>query len=240
VDPVLGHLYLTEDHRETSGFYRFIPEDPRDLRGAGRLQMLRAVGRPRLATHRGRRAGFRPLVPIPVEWVDIPNPDPALELGEPRTFDQGVARGAASFARLEGCWWGGDGCFFNATRGGAARAGQVWQYRSHGADGGELVLVFESPGPHVLDSPDHLCVSPRGGLVLCEDGDDEQYLRGLTRDGTIFDLAATTTATEELAGACFSPDGRVLFFNSLGGATAAAPERGATYALWGSWERGAL
>jgi hypothetical protein len=29
-------------------------------------------------------------------------------------------------------------------------------------------------------------VSPRGGLVLCEDGDGIEYVHGLTTDGVIF------------------------------------------------------
>lgn len=205
----------------------------------GRLQMLRVVDRPRLATYRGT-AGVHPLVPIAVDWVDVEHPDPALERGERRTFHQGHARGGAAFGRLEGCWWGGDACFFNATHGGAAGAGQVWQYRQTGPDAGELLLVVESPGPDVLDSPDDLCVSPHGGLVLCEDGAGVQFIRGLTRTGRLFDLVASDGDASEFAGACFSPDGRVLFFNVLGGRTSTARGRAATYALWGPWERGAL
>jgi hypothetical protein len=34
----------------------------------------------------------------------------------------------------------------------------------------ELQLIFESPSTDVLNSPDNICVSPRGGLVICEDG----------------------------------------------------------------------
>ena len=45
---------------------------------------------------------------------------------------------------------------------------------------GLLRLIFESPGTDVLDSPDNITVSPRGGLVLCEDGSGVQFLRGRT------------------------------------------------------------
>ena len=50
-------------------------------------------------------------------------------------------------------------------------------------------MIFQSPGRDVLDMPDNLCVSPRGALVLCEDGETDNYVRGLTTDGRIFDLA---------------------------------------------------
>ena len=94
----------------------------------------------------------------------------------------------------------------------------------------------------VLDGPDNICVSPRGGLVICEDGGGTQFLRGLTRQGDIFDFvrAADPVDATEFAGACFSPDGRILFFNTQGSTSAAGTERGSTLAIWGPWGRGAL
>ena len=37
--------------------------------------------------------------------------------------------------------------------------------------------------------PDNICVSPRGGLVLCEDGEGEDHVRGLATSGEIFPFA---------------------------------------------------
>src|SRR3970282_1566505 len=98
--------------------------------------------------------------------------------------------------------------------GGNQELGQVWQYRP----GDEtLALVFESPSRHVLNRPDNVCVSPRGAVVLCEDsGASRQYLKGLTRDGRIFDIAANLASKSELAGVSFSPDGRALVFHADG------------------------
>ena len=109
----------------------------------------------------------------------------------------------------------------------------------HGS-GGQLVLIFESPSFDVLDSPDNICVSPRGGLVLCEDGGGVQFIRGLTRRGEIFDLVQTNGNLPEFAGATFSPDGSVLFFNIQGSTSSTGTAKGGTYALWGPWEEGAL
>jgi secreted PhoX family phosphatase len=180
--------------------------------------------------------------------VDVDDPDPDLDTGTSaerqarRVFRQGLAKGGARFARLEGCWWGDDSVYFNATSGGAASAGQVWQYRPVSADEGVLTLVFESPSTSVLDAPDNICVSPRGGLVICEDGGGAQFLRGLTRTGQIFDFvrSGSPTAATEFAGACFSPDGRILFFNTQGSTSATGTERGGTFAIWGPWAQGAL
>ena len=41
----------------------------------------------------------------------------------------------------------------------------------------------------MLNAPDNLCVSPRGGLVLCEDGGGAEFVHGLTTDGVIFQFA---------------------------------------------------
>ena len=149
--------------------------------------------------------------------------------------------GGAIFQRLEGCFYADGTIYFDATKGGNAAAGQVWQYRPTGANTGELTLIFESPSKDVLDSPDNMCVSPRGGLVLCEDGDDVQFVRGLTTRGTIFDVARTGSPNAtEFAGACFSPDGRVLFFNQQGSRFYSGTVVGTTYALYGPWNEGAL
>ena len=87
----------------------------------------------------------------------------------------------------------------------------------------------------MLDAPDNITVSPRGGLVLCEDGDGDQYLRGLTAEGEIFDFALNVHpgfADSEFAGATFSPDGETLYVN--------IQTPGVTLAIWGPWEDGAL
>lgn len=102
------------------------------------------------------------------------------------------------------------------------------------------MLVFESPSPEVLDYPVNVTVSPRGGIVICEDGAGVQHLRGLTHEGAIFDFAKNVLNTTELAGACRSPDGQLLFVNIMGSTTDAGTEQGRTLAIRGPWERGAL
>ena len=245
VDPGSGIVYLTEDQTydpavpagKGSGFYRFIPAVRGTLAAGGALQMLKIVGRPGYVAATGQTAGAA----LPVEWVDIADPDPAdAETNPLAVFQQGWARGGAPFQRLEGCWYGEGNVYFNSTSGGAAAAGQVWCYRPAGAPGGTLTLLFESPSRDVLDSPDNLCVSPRGGLVLCEDGGGVQFLRGLTRDGRIFDFLRTDGESAETAGACFSPDGRTLFFNIQGGTRSSTTLAGGTYAVWGPWEKDSL
>ena len=115
------------------------------------------------------------------------------------------------------------------------------------------MLLYESPDGDVLDSPDNLVVSPRGGLVLCEDdsssanlnqtdeseffGEDKNRLIGLTLQGTAFPVAENIVNDSELAGACWSADGRFLFVNVYGYDEEGS---GGTCAITGPWARGAL
>ncbi|MDQ3607970.1 MAG: PhoX family protein [Actinomycetota bacterium] len=239
VDPRTGIVYETED-RGDSGFYRFIPDSEGDL-SEGKLQMLAIKGRPNYDTRRGQRVGK----PLPVRWVDIEDPDPeAAETNSGAVFQQGEVQGGATFSRLEGCWHGDGSIFFAATDGGDAELGQVWQYRPRGNSGGQLILLFESRSKDQLDAPDNVTVTPGGGIILCEDGDPpEQYLRGLTQRGQIFDFALNIKNDREFAGATFSPDGDTLFVNIQGdtrGPGRPEEEPGMTFAIWGPFEDGAL
>ena len=237
VDPETGIVYETEDRWLGSGFYRFIPAEPGNLAAGGSLEML-AIGD---APGADLRPGQERDVWRPVAWAPIDDPDPA-EIAEDSVYAQGVAAASATFARLEGTWYGGGRIYIVSTSGGAAEAGQVWEYDPRGE---RLRLVFESPGRDVLDMPDNLCVSPRGGLVLCEDGEIDNFVRGLTLDGKIFPFAKNAIVLDgerngfsgdyrdrEFAGATYSPDGRWLFFN--------IQTPGITFAVTGPWADGPL
>ncbi|HEX6132982.1 MAG TPA: alkaline phosphatase PhoX, partial [Longimicrobiales bacterium] len=250
VDPRTSIVYETEDARWSpddperlpgAGFYRFIPNTPRRLADGGRLQIMAVRGRPRFNTAVGQRVGER----IAAEWIDVRDPDPIIAETDPAAlFRAGYRNGAVLFQRLEGCFWADDSCYFVSTSGGDARAGQVWRYVPEGDDGW-ITLVFESPGRDVLDAPDNICVTGRGGIVICEDGLSDQFVRGLAPTGVMVDLVKQPDVEGELdptefAGCCFSPDGGILFFNVQGSTRSYQDRQGSTYALWGPWERGAL
>ena len=229
IDPATGFVYETEDQSD-AGFYRFIPGQPGVLAAGGRLQMLAIAGTPNYDTSEHQHVGQ----PLPVSWVDILDPDPPdAEANPSAVFHQGFAQGAARFRRLEGCSYGDGSIFFNSTSGGDAHLGQVWEYQP-ATD--HLLLVFESTAASCLDGPDNLTVSSRGGILICEDGGGDQYLRGLTREGKTFDFALNLITQREFAGATFSPDGQTLFVNIQGDVV----NPGMTFAIWGPWERGAL
>lgn len=245
VDARTGIVYLTEDVRYNpaaslpgAGFYRFIPNQPGQLLAGGKLQVLGVRGERNYNTVTGQKTGSS----FECEWYDIAEPDPAGAESDPsHVFRQGLEKGAAIFQRLEGCFAADDSIYFDATEGGDAGSGQIWQYRPTGADTGVLALVFESPGKEVLHGPDNICIGQRGGVVICEDTNGEHFIRGLTPKGEMLNIArvphkAGEPEPTEFAGCCFSPDYSVLFFNRQGALRSYNADRGATYALWGPWE----
>ena len=229
VDPETGVVYQTEDVGD-GGIYRYLPEVPGDLHAGGRLQSLAVDGRPSLDLRNWDRRRARVGEAMPVAWVDcedVLNPDDDLRH---RCF----AAGAARFARGEGMWFGdagaGDGpaVFFACTNGGRRKKGQIWR---HDPRGGTLTLFAEPDDGNVIDNADNLTVNPHGGLIVCEDGGGEQFLRGLTPAGRVWTLARNSRGDSEFAGACFDPSGRVLFVN--------IQHRGLTLAVTGPWDRAA-
>ena len=155
-----------------------------------------------------------------------------------------AVQGAARIVRGEGCWFGNGLVYFISTSGGAASEGQVFALDPVAQT---LTCVFASPGPDVLDNPDNIAVSPRGGIILCEDGDNPvQSLHGLTPNGEIFRFAENhvvlagernnlvgSFSDSEWAGATFEPkNGNWLFVN--------IQSPGITFAITGPWQAGAL
>lgn len=246
VDPETGIVYMTED-RTLAGFYRFIPDQPGKLEVGGRLEMMKLSGRDNVC---------RDVLPgqkFDVSWVPIEDPERAHSPGstggenpagdEHGVYHQGKDQGAVTFARLEGCWYGNDVVYLDSTSGGQKELGQIWQYDPRE---NVLQLILESPGAEILDSPDNLTVSPRGGVVLCEDGDVSPHrIHGMTPAGELFRFAENNVVlkgernghagdfrAEEWAGACFSMDGQWLFLN--------IQTPGITFAITGPWQEGLL
>ena len=261
LDPTTGLAYETEDNSSQSGFYRFRPTDRSgkvgSLEAGGTLEMLRVVGAPGTDL-RAPLAGDS----FEVDWAPIAEPgrlpDAAagsLSFSGPSTpFSQGSDAGGARFRRLEGCWYAAGSVWFVDTSGGPAGEGVLWRYDTPETlgrvdDRGLLTAVFVSDG--FADNPDNVTVSPRGGLLLCEDGfrADGTKLIGVTPDGYAFDFAQNQIVlsesppgkptiapgdyrTFEWAGATFDPTGRWLFVNNY--------TPGITFAITGPWARGPL
>ena len=240
VDPQTGDIYETEDAGSRSGFYRYVPRRRNRPDAGGSLYMLKVAG----VDLADLGAGYPNGTSFDVEWVPIENPDnPSPTAPGNFVWAQGRAHGAATFGRLEGCWYGNDrAIYIVSTSGGAAGQGQIWVYHPRRQ---RISLLFESPGAAILNAPDNITVSPRGGLVLCEDGSGDEFLHGLTIEGEIFPFARNNVVLagerngitgdfrgSEFAGACYSTDGQWLFCN--------IQSPGITLAITGPWHTGAL
>ena len=227
VDPATGIVYETED-RPNAGFYRFLPKTRGVLAAGGKLQMLAISNWPKADLRRGVSPGAW----LSVKWVDIPDPDHRNAGHNPsEVFEQGEWRGGATFGRLEGCFWvpgQWGGAWIVSTDGGDAGLGQVWWFDPVNS---RIKLVYESKWAGALHKPDNVSVSPRGAVVLCEDGDGNDRLKGLS-GGKLFDIARNPASHGEFAGCTWSPDGHWLFVN--------IQRPGATYAITGPWNRGPL
>jgi len=226
-NPRTGIVYMTEDDTP-AGFYRFVPRDSNDLTVGCTLQILAVQGQPGYDTRKHQTAGRD----LGTTWVTIADPDPDVDGGGPtaRVLSQGVAAGGAVFDYLEGEDFRNGAVTFASAYGGDNNHGQVWRYTPAT---GRLRLLSETANRAVLDAPDNVAVSPRGGVLLCEDGYPRNFLRGLTASGQIFDFAENLVAGDfAFSGPAYTPDGQWL--------AVGIQRPGITVAITGPWGSGLL
>jgi uncharacterized protein len=230
-----GAIYLTEDADDPFGcLYRYLPKRP--FGGRGSLHdggVLSALAIPGLGSDLSivQNVGMV----LNVTWIDVPSANPGDD--DMPVREQVLALGATQIQKAEGVWTGKDGSiWFVASYGGgpdaeeeedksaAAHSGQIWKYdpRSQTI---ELVVLFPVGTP--FDGPDNITVGPHSFAIACTDGEDDQWLVGITDEGRVFPFGFNALNDQEFAGATFSPDGRTLFVNNQ--------DPGLTYAIWGPW-----
>jgi secreted PhoX family phosphatase len=274
VDPYTGVVYLTED-ATPGGLFRFTPHRTRrwesPYANGGKLEMLKVVGSGNTpANLRGAFHGTPYPVelgePLDIEWVPINDPE---NLNGVSNWDQGGAQGGADFRRPEGAWYGRGKIYFVATDGGTTANGQVFVLDIRKQT---LSLIYDAPvdangQPSELDNPDNLTVTPRGGLLFCEDnagspnytlnGINTERLVGLTRNGEIFTFANNLVdfrpTSEGGLGSYTRPSGVTFTGNQRGNEWAGATfdrtgewlfvciqTPGVTFAITGPWHHGPL
>ena len=234
------------------------------LDNEGRLQMLAITGQPN--AHLEARQPNRATYGVRWVDIDDADPDMAAGTTNDQALvkvgDQGRAQGAALFSRLEGQVYEDDVVYFTSTQGGGAAEqdwtvpatpdddddnttgfgkgnGQVWAYHCRSQT---LQVIYEAPINDTaanlrFDFPDNITTSADGTLVVCEDSTVDNYIRGLSRRGQLWDIALNRLVSstgvprfgDEFAGSTFSPDGHTLFVNIQA-------SRGMTFAIWGPWE----
>jgi secreted PhoX family phosphatase len=222
VDPATGAVYMTED-RDDGLLYCFVPRVKGRLAEGGTLHALALEGVPDARNWNG--VTFAPRSWQAARWVTLDN----VEAPDDDLRKRGAAMGATLFARGEGIHMGEGELYFCCTSGGAAKLGQVFRLRPQRTGQDRLQLFYESTDPEAFNFGDNLTVAPNGHLIVCEDQYTQvvsNHLRGITPAGQAYPLALSRVQTE-WAGACFSPDGKVLFVNLY------KPAR--TLAITGPW-----
>lgn len=223
VDPRTGIVYLSED-RDDSVLYRFVPTTPGRLGDGGLLQamVVEGLSDTRNWTSADMAVGSRHTV----RWIDCD------DVGSPNDDlrSRAAAKGAAVVARGEGIHTGTDEIFVCSTNGGQRKLGQIFRLvPGTGGEPDQIELFFESQSKDQFNYGDNLTVGPNGHLIVCEDQYTEvvdNHLRGITPDGRAYTLGRLRMQTE-LAGGCFSPDGKWFFVNAY------SPTR--TLAITGPW-----
>jgi secreted PhoX family phosphatase len=232
VSPQTGVVLLTEDQIDGL-LYRFVPDKPGQLAEGGRLQCLAVMDKPQFDTRNWKGAAVSPGEVLPVYWIDLDNVDPETDDLRMR----GYKLGAALFAGAEGICMSDGIVYFDCTNGSRTGRGQVWSYTPSPLEGtpGEkesparLELLVEPNDELIMDHPDQITVAPWGDIFVCEDGNDGNYLLGITPQREIYKFAWNALNESDLSGACFSPDGSTMFLNIL--------EPGLTLAVIGPWKR---
>jgi secreted PhoX family phosphatase len=235
IDPATNIFYETED-RPDGCFYRFVPDEANvgaRPGTAGKLQALRVL------TDEDINAETA-MGPWPVDWLDIPNPNPIgtvidgvpIPIGMQPTRYQ--VEETTAFNGGEGIWYHGGHIYFT-TKG---------DRRVYALDIAAQTLevlyddAFHQPSP-ILDSVDNVVMTPGGDIIVVEDKSEaNQQAVAIRVDGSIAPMIQLVEHEgSEVTGPAFSPDGRFFYFSSQRGpgngkSTGTA---GITYAVEGPW-----
>jgi uncharacterized protein len=192
VDPIGGHIYLTEDTSD-GRLYRFTPSLPAqgtrlDL-SAGGLEVAEVVG---------DKTGT-------VRWHPLPDPSGA-DVPTARQVQQ-----STSFSGSEGMTYAGGTVYF-VTKYDTC----VWAYD---IATGSLRIIYDDDrfADPVLTGLDNVVVAPGGEVLVAEDGGDMQIVAIMPGGEVAPLLQVVGHIGSEIAGPAFDPSGRRLYFSSQRG-----------------------
>lgn len=235
VNPATNIFFLTEDEGD-GRFYRFVPDNP-NVGGvpdysSGRLQAMQVLATQEEVDMPGTFG------PKPVEWLDIPNPNPVLvpeapQEMQPQTPTRLQVPESTAFRGGEGIWFS-RGIVFFTTKGDR----RVW---AHDPVASTVEVIYDDFGIEnpILDSVDNIVATPGGDLIIVEDKSEaNQQAVAIRTNGDILPLVQLVDQEgSEVTGPAFSPDGRHFYFSSQRGpgANSSAGTAGMTYCVTGPW-----
>ena len=207
VDLANDQLYLTEDQRD-GGFYRFTATRGLPDLSAGQLEIASVIQR-----------GNSQMI----EWLPVPDP---------------LATNTATRYQVEGyqAFRGGEGIAFHdgAVYFTTKRDNRVWSYETESR---ELRVIYdiETSTDPVLAGVDNVTVTPRGDVLVAEDGGDMQLVMlAPSKDSDQLSayplLQVVGHDASEITGPAFDPSYTRLYFSSQRGAEG-ANEFGVTFEI---------
>lgn len=215
VDPVLGHVYLTED--ESDGrFYRFTPTAPGDL-----LDGLLEVAQ--VDDFGG------------VTWLPVPEPNSI----SPPTRSQVPA--STAFRGGEGAWFDAVARTVYFTTKGDDR---IWAHAVD-ASTIEVFFDSRATAGSPLNGVDNITVSPGREIFVCEDHSSAPHQMVMLSPDPLGGPVVVSEFLElvghpnsELTGACFNPAGDRMYFSSQRGTVNVnVAGLGITYEITGPFKR---
>ena len=225
-----GIVYQTEDD-EAGLFYRFLPDDKKDLSKSGKLQALKIKSQ---IDPRNQKNLFKQGSLFEVEWVDIND----IHAKKSTTKAQGLKLGASPFNGSEGIITDENSVFFTCKDGGFKEYGQIFRYYPSKYEGtkkeksapGVIELFYESKSKDEYWGGDNIVIAPWGDLIICEDnGSRGCKLLGINSEGSLYVIGQVEDSSSEIAGVCFSPDKNTMFLN--------IQDEGRTIAIFGDWSK---
>lgn len=211
VDPLSGMVYMSED--QTDGrFYQFTPDG------------VTPGGLPDLMTGLLQVAEVIDGLEGRIRWHDVSDPagvvvPTRLQVAASTPFNQG-----------EGLWFD-SGFVYLATTG----DNRIWAYDVRNE---EITVLYDDDffSEPILKGIDNLTVSPRGDIIVAEDGDDMQLV-ALTPNGDVEPiLQVIGHDNSEITGPAFDPSGTRLYFSSQRGTTGLGQD-GVTFEVQGPFPK---
>lgn len=191
VDPVRGHLYLSEDESD-GNFYRYVPA------------RMTPAGHPDLEGGRLETASVA--ADGTVTWLEVPDPQytgmipTRMQVSEATVFRGG-----------EGLWYH-EGIVYLSTKG----DDRIWAYDVVQS---RIDVLYDAKAVAMppLRGVDNLTVSCCGDVLVAEDGGSMQVV-AILPDGSLKPLVQVTGQdTSEITGPAFDPSGTRLYFSSQRG-----------------------
>lgn len=210
VDPATGNVYLTEDVPD-GRFYRFFPA-ANTLSGHPDL----SDGTLQVAQVEGPDGGS-------VAWHAVPDP------GGTMVATRYQVSSSTPFNGAEGAWYDSNQVYFS-TKG----DNRIWMLD---IVSDELFVIYDANevSNPVLLGVDNITVSPRGDIMVAEDGDDMQLVAITVAGRVVPVLQLVGHDGSEITGPAFDPGGSRLYFSSQDGTTGAGSAAGITFEVTGNF-----